>query len=189
MYTLRTAGWEGFKTLLPIYLDHLINPTLTDEACLTEVYHIDGKGEEKELYLVKCKGWKINHGLFYTKMQETLYDKNSGYSSETGGLMSELRHLTSDKIREFHKSMYRPENLCVIITGSIDQDELLEIMTEFDNELPSSTNMGTFKRPFVDSKHDEPLEEVIVEEVEFPKMMKPLVNYQFLGLDQCVMIH
>ena len=83
--------------------------------------------------------------------------------------MSELRHLTSDKIREFHKSMYRPENLCVIITGSIDQDELLEIMTEFDNELPSSTNMGTFKRPFVDSKHDEPLEEVIVEEVEFPE--------------------
>ena len=42
-------------------------------------------------------------------------------------------------------------------------------MTEFDNELPSSTNMGTFKRPFVDSKHDEPLEEVIVEEVEFPE--------------------
>lgn len=170
VYTLRTAGWEGFKTLLPIYLDHLINPTLTDEACLTEVYHIDGKGEEKGVVFSEMQGME-NQSWFilYKKMQETLYDKNSGYSSETGGLMSELRHLTSDKIREFHKSMYRPENLCVIITGSIDQDELLEIMTEFDNELPSSTNMGTFKRPFVDSKHDEPLEEVIVKEVEFPE--------------------
>lgn len=73
VYTLRTAGWEGFKTLLPIYLDHLINPTLTDEACLTEVYHIDGKEKKKELYLVKCKGWKINHGLFYTKRCKKLY--------------------------------------------------------------------------------------------------------------------
>ena len=171
VYTLRTAGWEGFKTLLPIYLDHLINPTLTDEACLTEVYHIDGKGEEKGVVFSEMQGIE-NQSWFivFQKMQETLYDKNSGYSSETGGLMSELRHLTNEKIREFHKLMYRPDNLCVIITGSIDQDELLEIMTEFDNELPAaSTGQGICKRPFVDSKHDEPLTEVIVQEVEFPE--------------------
>lgn len=46
VYTLTTAGWEGFKLLLPIYLDHILNPTLTDEACYTEVYHVDGEGKE-----------------------------------------------------------------------------------------------------------------------------------------------
>lgn len=82
--------------------------------------------------------------------------------------MAELRHLTNERIKEFHKSMYRPDNLCVIITGSIDQDELLQIMTEFDAELlelPSVAN----KRPFVDSKHDEPLTEDVVKVVEFPE--------------------
>lgn len=101
-------------------------------------------------------------------LQKILYAPELGYSSETGGLMAELRHLTNERIKEFHKSMYRPDNLCVIITGSIDQDELLQIMTEFDAELlelPSVAN----KRPFVDSKHDEPLTEDVVKVVEFPE--------------------
>ena len=41
VYTLTSAGWQGFKQLLPAYLDHILNPTLTDAACLTEVYHVD----------------------------------------------------------------------------------------------------------------------------------------------------
>ncbi|CAI5760450.1 unnamed protein product [Candida verbasci] len=167
VYTLTTAGWDGFKTLLPIYLDHLFNPTLTDEACLTEVYHIDGNGKEKgvvfsEMQGIENQSWFIS----FQKMQELLYSKTSGYSSETGGLMSELRNLSNEQIKQFHKSMYRPDNLCVIITGSIDQDELLNIMTEFDNELPEIT---LSKRPFVDSVHDGPLQETVVQEVEFPE--------------------
>ncbi|RLV92941.1 Uncharacterized protein JA1_002867 [Spathaspora sp. JA1] len=169
VYTLTTAGWQGFKTLLPIYLDHLFNPTLTEEACLTEVYHIDGKGKEKgvvfsEMQGIESQSWFIS----FQKMQETLYDTSSGYSSETGGLMKELRHLTNDQIRQFHKSMYRSDNLCIVITGSVDETELLNVMTEFDNELPEV--LAPNKRPFVDSHHDEPLDQVIVKQVEFPEL-------------------
>ncbi|CAK9442357.1 uncharacterized protein LODBEIA_P61000 [Lodderomyces beijingensis] len=171
VYTLTTAGWDGFKTLLPIYLEHLFHPTLTDEACLTEVYHVDGKGKEKgvvfsEMQGIESQSWFVS----FKSMQETLYAPKSGYSSETGGLMAELRHLKSSQIREFHQSMYRPDNLCVVITGSIDQDELLEIMTAFDNEIPSlpATASRERPRPFVDSKHDEPLKETVLKVVEFP---------------------
>ncbi|KAM9897542.1 hypothetical protein OXX69_010229 [Metschnikowia pulcherrima] len=168
VYTLTTAGWEGFKTLLPIYLDHLFHPTLTDEACLTEVYHIDGKGKEKgvvfsEMQGIEPQGWFLS----YLNLQKTLYAEKSGYSSETGGLMSELRHLTNDQIRQFHKAMYRPDNLCVVITGCVDEDELLRIMTEFDAQLPLLSEQAQ-KRPFVDSPRDLPLRETIVKSVEFP---------------------
>lgn len=44
VYSLSTAGWEGFAQLLPIYLDHVVVPTLTDAGCYTEVHHVDGKG-------------------------------------------------------------------------------------------------------------------------------------------------
>lgn len=168
VYTLTTAGWEGFKTLLPIYLDHLFNPTLTDEACLTEVYHIDGKGKEKgvvfsEMQGIESQSWFIS----YLNLQKTLYAESSGYSSETGGLMSELRHLTNDQIRTFHRSMYRPDNLCVVITGSVDEAELLKIMTKFDSELEPLPSIPQ-KRPFVDSTPVEPLKETVVKRVEFP---------------------
>ncbi|KAF7584021.1 Peptidase M16 inactive domain family protein [Clavispora lusitaniae] len=168
VYTLTTAGWEGFKTLLTIYLDHLFKPTLTNEACLTEVYHIDGKGKEKGVVFSEMQGIE-NQSWFltYNELQKTLYAETSGYSSETGGLTSELRHLTNDQIRDFHKAMYRPDNLCVVITGSVDEQELLEIMNEFDNSL-SPLSDEPRKRPFVDSPHDMPLNEYIIKRVEFP---------------------
>lgn len=168
VYTLTTAGWEGFKTLLPVYLDHLFHPTITDEACLTEVYHIDGKGKEKGVVFSEMQGIESQLWfILYLNLQKTLYPEKSGYSSETGGLMSELRHLTNDQIRDFHKAMYRPDNLCVVITGSVEEDELLEIMSKFDADLqalPETPN----NRPFVDSVPVEVLAETIVKRVEFP---------------------
>lgn len=168
VYTLTTAGWEGFKTLLPVYLDHLFHPTITDEACLTEVYHIDGKGKEKgvvfsEMQGIESQAWFIT----YMSLMKTLYGEKSGYSSETGGLMSELRKLTNVQIRDFHKSMYRPDNLCVVVTGSVEEEELLEIMSQFDDRLESLPAIPN-KRPFLDSPHDLPLKETIVKTVEFP---------------------
>lgn len=46
VYSLSTAGWEGFAQILPIYLDHVVVPTLTDAGCYTEVHHIDGTGND-----------------------------------------------------------------------------------------------------------------------------------------------
>lgn len=168
VYTLTSAGWDGFKTLLPIYLDHLVRPTLTDEACLTEVYHIDGKGKEKgvvfsEMQGIENQSWFIS-GL---NMQRSLYPPSSGYSSETGGLLSELRNLTRDKILNFHKSMYRPDNLCVVITGTINEAEMLDIMGKVDDKLPSLPPVA-YKRPFLDSDPCEPPSKEIVKKVEFP---------------------
>jgi len=36
-YTIATAGQDGFLQLLPIYADHILYPTLTDQAFVTEV--------------------------------------------------------------------------------------------------------------------------------------------------------
>ncbi|OWB74270.1 catalytic activity protein [[Candida] boidinii] len=167
VYTLTTAGWDGFRMLLPIYLDHLINPTLTDEACYTEVYHVDGSAKDKgvvysEMQAIETQGWFLS-GL---ETQRTLY-KVSGYKSETGGLTSNLRTLTNDEIREFHKQNYRSDNLSIIITGSINETEFLETMESFDNELPDLPSIP-LKRPFVDSEQDKPLTKRVVKTVEFP---------------------
>ncbi|KAG7863469.1 hypothetical protein KL919_000784 [Ogataea angusta] len=166
VYTLMTAGWEGFKMLLPAYLDHILHPTLTDEACYTEVYHIDGKGKEKGVVYSEMQGIQFEPSfLALLEKQRTLYTK-SAYRSETGGLVENLRTLTSDEIRKFHKQHYRPDNLCLIITGMVDEDELLNILDKFDAEitpLPVTPN----KRPFVDSVQDGPLPSSITKTLYF----------------------
>ena len=39
-YTVSTAGGQGFLQLLPIYVDHILYPTLTKAGFVTEVSDI-----------------------------------------------------------------------------------------------------------------------------------------------------
>jgi Zn-dependent M16 (insulinase) family peptidase len=48
-----------------------------------------------------------------------------GYKSETGGLMSEIRQLTNATVRAYHQQYYRPDNLCLIVTGLVTEAALL----------------------------------------------------------------
>ncbi|ONH69973.1 Presequence protease 1, chloroplastic/mitochondrial [Cyberlindnera fabianii] len=167
VYTLTTAGWEGFKTLLPVYLDHILNPTLTDEACYTEVYHVDGEGKEKGVVFSEMQGIE-NQAWFQTMttLQRQMFSEKCGYSSETGGLMKNLRLLSNDTIRDFHKTSYSPSNLCVIVSGSVDESEFLKVMEAFDSELPPLSS--DHKRPFVESDHPiVRLEKDTYKEIEF----------------------
>jgi Zn-dependent M16 (insulinase) family peptidase len=43
---ITTAGSDGFLQLLPVYVDHILFPTLTNEGFYTEVHHIDQNGED-----------------------------------------------------------------------------------------------------------------------------------------------
>ncbi|KAL7325038.1 hypothetical protein PS15p_210136 [Mucor circinelloides] len=45
-YTITTAGSDGFLQLLPVYVDHILYPTLTNEGFYTEVHHIDQDGQD-----------------------------------------------------------------------------------------------------------------------------------------------
>jgi len=64
-----------------------------------------------------------------------LYPEGVGFRYETGGMMGALRVLTADRIREFHKDMYQPKNLCVVIVGEIVHEELLKILDEFEDSI------------------------------------------------------
>ncbi|KAK9380659.1 Metalloenzyme, LuxS/M16 peptidase-like protein [Kockiozyma suomiensis] len=166
VYTLTTAGWEGFRSLLPVYLDHLVHPTLTDAACYTEVYHIDGRGNEKGVVFSEMQGVENEASTiasFHAK--KILYPATSGYSSETGGLTGALRVLSAESIRQFYHSLYRPDNLCLVLVGTVDENELLKTVSAFDETLPAASAAA---RPFVDSPPIPRLQQSIVKLVEFP---------------------
>ena len=37
-------------------------------------------------------------------------------------------------MRAYHKMFYRPENLCVIVTGQIDPGEVCRVLSRFEAE-------------------------------------------------------
>lgn len=81
-YTIYTAGEEGMLTLLPIYLDHILRPTLTEEGFITEVHHIDGDGEDA--------------GVVYCEMQGR---ENSSYSRLVFNLSLTFNRLKIFKVK------------------------------------------------------------------------------------------
>lgn len=167
VYTLQTAGWEGFANLLPVYLDHILNARIQDAAFVTEVYHIDGEGREKGVVFSEMQAIENTAGeVICSTERKLLYQQDSGYAANTGGLMSALRKLTVEEIREYHSKMYRPSNLCLVITGDVEPAELLAVLEPFDSKQKSSV----IPRPFVDSLiQDSPLKSTKICKAEFPE--------------------
>lgn len=171
-YTLETAGWEGFAQILPVYLEHVIVPTITDESVVTEVWHIDGEGNDagvvySEMQAVEHRSAEIMD----LKARRLLYPENVGFRYETGGMTEALRVLTPERIRQFHRDMYQPRNLCIVIVGEADHENLLEILDTFEESIKDDIPAldSDFKRPWVESAQPPALKESIVTTAEFPE--------------------
>lgn len=76
-----------------------------------------------------------------------------GLSSETGGILENIRQLTNDQVRKYHELYYRPENLCVIVIGNVNTEELLSTLQVTDNKIIRKRlehNWQPFERPWKD---------------------------------------
>ena len=149
-YTLDTAGWAGFAQILPVYLEHVIVPTLTDSGCYTEVHHVNGEGHDAGVVYSEMQGVQNNQGeLMDLQSKRLLYPVGDGFRYETGGMMEQLRVLKADRIREFHREMYQPRNLCLVIIGEVNHEDLLAILDGFEetilDDIPKLD--APFKRP------------------------------------------
>eukprot|EP01119_Soliformovum_irregulare_P011911 TRINITY_DN3047_c0_g1_i2.p1 TRINITY_DN3047_c0_g1~~TRINITY_DN3047_c0_g1_i2.p1 ORF type:complete len:1020 (-),score=257.93 TRINITY_DN3047_c0_g1_i2:13-2829(-) len=164
-YTITTAGSQGFLNLLPVYLDHILYPTITDEGFLTEVHHITGEGENAGVVYCEMQGREIAaSSILHRKLSGHLYPEPSGYRSETGGVLYNLRSLHVDKVREYHKSYYRPDNLYLIISGKIDAPELFQVLAKYENEriLPKGP-LPAMTRPWMSAvpPYPDSLQEIV----------------------------
>ncbi|XP_025831305.1 uncharacterized protein C05D11.1 [Agrilus planipennis] len=152
-YTMETAGSEGFLALMPIYLDHILYPVLSDEGFITEIHHVTEEGEDAGVVYCEMQGIE-NSGerRVHLAMRKAIYPENCGYSAETGGKMKNLREsITNAKIKAFHKNFYRPENLKIIIAGKIQHDDLFKALAPVEQKILSKGDRGPFLRPWQSS--------------------------------------
>ena len=187
-YTLDTAGWDGFGQILPVYLEHVIVPTLTDAGCYTEVHHVDGTGHDAGVVYSEMQGVQnTQEGLMELQARRLMYPDGNGFRYETGGMMEQLRVLTADRIRGFHKEMYQPKNLCLVLTGEVNHDELLHILDAFEETIKDDVPAldAPFQRPWTESKPTPPIKVTAIETVKFPEEDESMgeILVGFLGPD------
>ncbi|EEB10863.1 conserved hypothetical protein [Pediculus humanus corporis] len=149
-YTVTTAGSEGFLSLMPIYIDHILYPVLNDSAFITEVHHINGEGKDAGVVYCEEEGMENSgeHRVFLELLRK-LYPGECGYKSNVGGSLKNLRESTDNiKIHNFHRQFYRPENLTLIITGQIDEKNLFDSLEPVENKIISKGTLAPFQRPW-----------------------------------------
>eukprot|EP00756_Hemistasia_phaeocysticola_P050644 Hpha_TRINITY_DN25839_c0_g1::TRINITY_DN25839_c0_g1_i1::g.19974::m.19974 len=118
-YTLKTAGSEGALAMLPVYLEHLLFPTLTDSGFLTEIHHINKEGQSAGVVYCEMQGRENTMvSLMSGEMKSTLWE-GTDIAYNSGGLMKDIRNLTNETIKKYHRTFYRPENMGIVIVGKV----------------------------------------------------------------------
>ncbi|CAL1695482.1 unnamed protein product [Somion occarium] len=193
-YTVSTAGEQGFLQILPIYVDHVLYPTLTKAGFVTEVHHINGNGEDSGVVYSEMQGRENTPGdLMALRMQRLINPPGSAYRSETGGLMEALRALTIEQIRKYHHTYYVPHNFTLIVAGKLASGtgSLLDVVQNkvepsvVEHEQNKGPRPLGWKRPFVetDSARRGPIPSIIKDDVEFPEQDESVgeVQINFMG--------
>ena len=148
-YTLETAGEEGFLALLPVYLDHILYPTLKDSAFLTEVHHVTGEGKNAGVVYCEMQARENTDDDIMTRaIHSALYPGRCGYKSETGGLMKDLRSVTAETIRQYHRDYYRPDNLSICIVGIVSKEHLFATLQKTEDVILQHGALPPLMRPW-----------------------------------------
>ncbi|GFS26814.1 mitochondrial presequence protease [Elysia marginata] len=176
-YTMTNAGSEGFLKLLPIYMDHILYPTLSESGYITEIHHIDGSGDDSGIVYCEMQGRENSaESRTHLALLRAMYPGECGYKSETGGIIRNLRESTShdkvhninthDKVKRYHKDFYRPENLCLIICGTVRPEDVFQSLEAVEEKIVRKGKRGEFIRPWQNAVP--PLPGTIREKVFYP---------------------
>ncbi|XP_020287476.1 uncharacterized protein C05D11.1-like, partial [Pseudomyrmex gracilis] len=149
-FTMRAAGSEAFLTLMPTYLDHILYPTLEDTAYLVEVYDSTRKGHNAGTVYCKTQATeRTANFVLHNKMLRVLYPGKCGYKSVIPGTTKNLRESTNnEKVKQFHRKFYRPENLTILITGKIIHSHIFQALLSLEQKIMSKKRNDIFERPW-----------------------------------------
>lgn len=113
------------------------------------MHHISGEGEDGGVVYCEMQGREsTGESRTILKLLKTVYP-NSGYSSETGGVLHNLRTSTNnEKVCAYHKKFYRPENLTLIITGKVTSERVFAALKPVQEKIKSKPKGDLFVKPW-----------------------------------------
>ena len=200
VYTVNCSGKTGFLVFLPIFLDHILFPKLSNEAFTTEIHHIDGSGKDGGVLYCEMQTYENTMSCIAGRsFAKHIYGTSSQFSRETGGLLEEIRQSCSLKrCFEFHKEFYHPHNANIIIHGSVTIDEIAnslnDVLNKVSDTLSDQVPTNNFGKSVIQKPATEvTLESIIQSAVEFPSSCHndpgcTMIGFKSYRLDQVINI-
>ena len=91
-----------------------------------QVHHITADGQDGgKLFNEAAQRAKTSDDLFEQEADSLLYPGECNLKFNPFGTVNNLRTSTSiDKIRDYHRRYYRPDNMVVLVSGKVDKKKL-----------------------------------------------------------------
>ncbi|KAJ3008587.1 hypothetical protein HKX48_008446, partial [Thoreauomyces humboldtii] len=180
-YTITTAGAEGTLEVLPVFLEHVLFPTLSEEQFVTEVYHCDATGKNQGVVYCEMAGRENTEpDVLDLSMRRLLFQNETTYSRECGGLTHEVAKLTNEEIVEYHRRFYHLDNLTAIICGQIEPEKVFQKLTAVRGLLTPQSDRKASVVPVIDlPRLPGAPGDVISETVKFPSSDEELGSIAF----------
>lgn len=168
-YTATTAGFTGFSQLLPVFLDHVLRPNISDPAFASEVYHVRADGKEAGVVFCEMQARENTEADLRDQAIRSTLLADTTLAFESGGRCHDIRTLTNEEIFRFHKDQYCGANVTVIVGGSsISPYELLSCMAPLLDEIASAPGFTKGKPQWHSSLDLAPLPPISRLVVPFP---------------------
>lgn len=143
---------EECMKVIPILADYVFFPRLSEEAFMQECIRVefDAKGDGRKKEAV---------GVVYNELKA-----NPDGETFSGGTYYLLQKLTVQRIREYHKKYYRPDNCLFVFNGNAALDSVIQVLEKFLPDLEKKFNAEKIS-PRTNLTVKEFLEKVPFEEV------------------------
>lgn len=169
-YSLKTVGIDGFLNLLPIYLEHLFFPTLSHEAFLTDIHHINRSGEDAGVIYNEVLNNGDGHESCMSEVNRLLF-RGTPLEFKPKGRAEHIRtDLTSSLIRKFHTDYYIPSNFSMVITGPVTPQQIFSAIFPVE-QLLFGRGITLNKVVRLPSKPLSPLGDTGIHYVQVPSMV------------------
>ncbi|KAJ2524944.1 hypothetical protein GGI11_000453 [Coemansia sp. RSA 2049] len=111
-YTIFSAAEDAMANILPVFLDHVFNPLLSDSQFITEIYHYDETGKEKGVMFSEMASRENNVDfLEYYNISRLIWNSSATYSYVSGGKTCDIATLTKEEVIDYHRKYYDANNV------------------------------------------------------------------------------
>jgi zinc protease len=128
---------EHFKVIADLEADRMQNLLLVKESF------------EKERNVVleerKMRYENSDRGKVYLEMMKAVF-KGTPYGSSVIGEVEDLKTVSREEVQTYFKRYYAPNNAVIVIVGSLDADEVFDIIEEKFKDIPGTKNLADIKK-------------------------------------------
>ncbi|KAJ3217338.1 hypothetical protein HK099_005514 [Clydaea vesicula] len=169
-YQLTTAGEEGMVNVLPVFMDHVLSPTLNDSQFITEVFHMDKEAKHQGVVFCEMSSRENTEpDMLDLALKRLLFQNSTTYSFEAGGLTKDIAHLTNEEILHYHKEFYHLDNTTLLICGEVNPENIFEALNSVEGLLDATCpNKGSPQKMIVAPKLPDIPQKLISRTIHFP---------------------